>query len=164
MGHPGSYLSPHERDLWRGFLAWSERVTASVARALTEQSGLSVPEFEILVRLWEAPGHSLGQQTLGDSLSWSASRLSHQLSRMEKRALLSREGAGSGRYMTIRLTPAGAEAARRALHVHAEAVRAFFLAPIGDTQRGALAALLASATPADGHTAQSESRGTLGAS
>ncbi|UYQ66322.1 MarR family winged helix-turn-helix transcriptional regulator [Streptomyces peucetius] len=155
MSSPDSYLSPHERDLWRGFLAWSESVTASVARALTERSGLSVPEFEILVRLWEAPGHSLGQQTLGDSLSWSASRLSHQLSRMDKRALLSRKSAGSGRYMIVRLTPAGADAARRALHVHAEAVRAFFLAPLNDTQRSALASLPASSAPADGHAARS---------
>lgn len=153
MDAPDGYLSPHERDLWRGFLAWSESVTASVARALAERSGLSVPEFEILVRLWEAPGRSLGQQALGDSLSWSPSRLSHQLGRMEKRALLTRESAGSGRHMTVRLTPAGSEAARRALHVHAEAVRLFFLAPLGEGRPGALTALLASAVPPDGRAA-----------
>jgi DNA-binding MarR family transcriptional regulator len=151
MDAPHGYLSPHERDLWRGFLAWSESVTASVARTLAEEGDLSVPEFEILVRLWEAPEHSLGQQSLGDSLSWSPSRLSHQLGRMEKRALLTRESAGSGRHMTVRLTPAGAEATSRALHVHAEAVRLFFLTPLGDGRPGTLTALLATAALPDEH-------------
>lgn len=150
MAHSDSYLGPDERDLWRGFLAWSEEVTASVARALSEHSGLSVPEYEILVRLWEAPGRRLGQQALGDSLSWSASRLSHQLGRMEKRALLSRESSGSGRHMTICLEPSGTEATSRAVRVHAEAVRHHLLDPLGVAQRDALTTLLAPAAPAEG--------------
>lgn len=120
-------LSPQENELWRGFLTWSEGVTAGIARALNEHAGLSVAEFEILARMADAPDQHLGQQALGDSLGWSASRLSHQLTRMEKRELIVRESAGIGRYMTVRLTPRGEQATRHALQIHAGAVHSSFL-------------------------------------
>jgi DNA-binding MarR family transcriptional regulator len=86
-------LDDREQHLWRGFLRWSESIRAQVASELTSGSGLSVGEFEILVRLGEANG-ALDQRELGESMNWTASRLSHQLSRMEGRGLGSSSACG----------------------------------------------------------------------
>lgn len=120
-------LTDAEQQLWRDFLAFSEGVTAHVARDLTEATGLSVPDFEILVRLWESTENAFEQRALADSLGWSASRTSHQISRMQRRRLLERRAAGTGRVVTIALTERGAERAEHAAGVHAAAVRRHFL-------------------------------------
>lgn len=121
------HLTDAEQQLWRDFLAFSEGVTAHVARDLTEATGLSVPDFEILTRLWESPGHSLEQRALADSLGWSASRTSHQISRMQRRRLLERRAAGTGRMVSIALTERGADRAEHAAGAHAASVRKHFL-------------------------------------
>src|SRR3981081_1829012 len=102
-------LSDPEQSLWRGFLAWSETVLALVGSDLVNATGLSRPDFEVLVRLQEAPGGTLTQRDLGESLGWSASRLSHQLERMEGRDLLTRVDKGTGRLRDVGITEYGAE-------------------------------------------------------
>ncbi|MFE9248373.1 MarR family winged helix-turn-helix transcriptional regulator [Streptomyces sp. NPDC007088] len=130
-------LTAAEQELWRAFLGWSEQVTAGVAKALAT-AGLSVPEFEILARLHAAPGRRLGQLDLGLALGWSASRLSHQLSRMAARDLLDRAEAGTGRAMDVALTGHGAQVIGSALQVHARAVRERFLDPLDAESRHTL--------------------------
>ncbi len=142
-------LTGAERELWRQFLGWTESVTAAVSRDLVAESELSVPDFEVLVRLHESPGGVLGQHDLATSLGWSPSRLSHQLSRLERRDLVSRASAGTGRRMTVALTPAGVQQLGDALAVHARAVRRHFLADLARDDAGALRAALERAAPAD---------------
>lgn len=120
-------LTDAEQQLWRDFLAFSEGVTAHVARDLTESTGLSVSDFEILVRLQESPEHALEQRALVDSLGWSPSRTSHQISRMQRRRLVERRGNGSGRAVTIALTEQGLGRVEHAAAVHAASVRRNFL-------------------------------------
>src|SRR5258705_808039 len=88
-------LSAPEQSLWRGFLAWSETVLALVGSDLVNATGLSRPDFEVLVRLHEAPGSTLTQRDLGESLGLSASRLSHQLEQLEAPELLARAASGT---------------------------------------------------------------------
>jgi DNA-binding MarR family transcriptional regulator len=135
-------LSASEQSLWRGFLAWSEVVTALVGRDLFNATGLSRPDFEVLVRLYEAPGSTLTQRDLGESLGWSPSRLSHQLDRMEARDLVTRVDAGIGRLRDVGLTQDGAQEIGEAVRVHAAAVRAHFLGPLEDHEKQALTAVL----------------------
>lgn len=130
-----------DRALWRGFLTWSSDVVAAVGRDLAAHSSLSVQDIEILGRLWEREGR-LDQQELQAWLRWSASRLSHQLTRMGERGLLARETAGNGRRMIVRLTPAGREQTTAALPHLADAVRRHFLAELSAEQKEVLRALL----------------------
>jgi DNA-binding MarR family transcriptional regulator len=134
-------LSAPEQSLWRGFLAWSETILALVGSDLVNATGLSRPDFEILVRLHEAPGGTLTQRDLGESLGWSASRLSHQLERMEARDLLTRVDTGTGRLRDVGLTEYGAQEIGEAVRVHATAVRTHFLGSLDDREKQALAAL-----------------------
>jgi DNA-binding MarR family transcriptional regulator len=134
-------LSAPEQSLWRGFLAWSETVLALVGSDLVNATGLSRPDFEVLVRLHEAPGGTLTQRDLGESLGWSASRLSHQLERMEARDLLTRVDRGTGRLRDVGLTERGAQEIREAVRVHAAAVRTHFLGSLDEREKQRLAAL-----------------------
>lgn len=134
-------LSAPEQSLWRGFLAWSETVLALVGSDLVNATGLSRPDFEVLVRLHEAPGSTLTQRDLGESLGWSASRLSHQLERMEARDLLTRVDRGTGRLRDVGLTEHGVQEIREAVRVHAAAVRTHFLGSLDVREKQALAAL-----------------------
>jgi DNA-binding MarR family transcriptional regulator len=131
-------LTDDENQIWREFLHWSESVRADVAASLTAATGLSVGDFEIMVRLAEAGG-SLDQRDLHMSLGWSASRLSHQLRRMESRDLIARAEVGSGRLMRVELTTEGAGRIVEALDVHAVAVRARLLDSLNQADRRLIA-------------------------
>lgn len=132
-------LSAPDQALWRGFLAWSESVLALIGRDLFAATGLSRPDFEILVRLHAAPDNTLTQRDLGESLGWSPSRISHHLERMEDRDLVTRVDTGTGRLRDVRLTTRGAGEIREAIQVHATAVRNHFLGPLDQHQKQALA-------------------------
>ena len=134
-------LSAPEQSLWRGFLAWSETVLALVDSDLVNATGLSRPDFEILVRLHEAPRNTLTQRDLGELLGWSASRLSHQLERMETRDLITRVDTGTGRLRDVGLTEHGAQEVGEAVRVHAAAVRTHFLGSLDEREKQVLTAL-----------------------
>ena len=124
---PPGLLSPDEIRRWRGFLAWTESVTSNVGRDLTAATELSPADFEILVRLAEAPGHAIEQRALTEALNWSASRISHQLARMVARGYLTKEEVGIGRLMQIHITPDGLQKITASMVVHAAAVRTHLL-------------------------------------
>jgi DNA-binding MarR family transcriptional regulator len=139
-------LTAAEVAVWRGFLRWSESVTAAVAQALTEDAGLSVADYEVLKRLLDADG-SLPRQTVEKSLSWSPSRLSHQLRRMEARDLVGRSDAGRGRQVDVELTAAGRALIGAADEVHAVAVRGALLAQVPAEVRAFLRDAVAAVIP-----------------
>lgn len=122
-------LTAEELGLWRDFLHWSEHTMAAVGADLASRSSLSVSDFEVAIRLHDAGGELL-QRELLDALAWSASRLSHQLRRMEQRGLISRSAAGHGRSLRVGLTPAGRSELDAAIAVHARSVREHFLRPL----------------------------------
>ena len=124
--HAGA-LTPAEMETWRAFRSWSDSIVAAVSAGLAAATDLSVADVQVLVRLGESPNGQLLQLELGDSLMWSASRLSHQLSRMTQRNLLTRTPVGIGRLMTIALTDTGRRALGPAQAAHGRAVRDCFL-------------------------------------
>ncbi|MFB6817509.1 MarR family winged helix-turn-helix transcriptional regulator [Streptomyces sp. NPDC056347] len=124
-------LTGEEQELWRSFLSWSEQVVSLVSKDLAV-AGISVPDYQVLVRVHEGVGHSLGQFELSNSLGWSPSRLSHQLSRMEKKGMLTRTEVGTGRLMQVTLTDHGKELIKNAISVHAKSVRRHFLDAVAE--------------------------------
>lgn len=137
-GHAGRPLDADEVATWRGFLRWAEGVTAAVSRALNEEAGVSHSDYSILIRIFEGGG-ALPRQDLEQRLSWSTSRLSHQLRRMEAKNLVRRRDTGSGRLVDVELTPTGRDLIDIATGVHAAAVRAALLDDLPDEVRKFLA-------------------------
>jgi DNA-binding MarR family transcriptional regulator len=121
------WLDERQEAAWRAFHAMRIQLLGHLARRLAAQSGLSEAEYEVLVTLSEAPGHQMRSRDLGRALQWQRSRLSHQLDRMEKRGLLTREPCPTdARGCEVVLADAGLESIDKAATLHVADVRHCF--------------------------------------
>lgn len=134
----GKWLTADEQRAWRTYLRMSTLLPAQLNRQLQRDSGLSLPEYEVLVQLSEAAGQRLRPYQLCEALNWEQSRLSHQLTRMERRGLVAREEcAADGRGAFVILLADGASALRSAAPGHVAAVRQLIFDRLDDSQRAA---------------------------
>jgi len=118
------WLDDREQRVWRSWLQASDRLDAHLARRMQADGDISMSDFAVLVQLSEAPDQRLRAFALGRALQWEKSRLSHHLSRMERRGLVTREDCGTDRRGAfVVLTPQGQTALEAAAPPHAEAVR-----------------------------------------
>ncbi|QKG24561.1 MarR family winged helix-turn-helix transcriptional regulator [Actinomadura verrucosospora] len=121
------WLDEHEQRAWRGYLAMSTRLAARMNRDLQAGSGLSLPDYDVLVQLTDRPGGRARAGELAESLQWERSRLSHHITRMRKRGLVSREEVeGDARGAYIVLTEEGRRAIGEAAPAHAAGIRDVF--------------------------------------
>lgn len=136
-------LDPLEMDSWRAFLAASTAVTARLNHELEAGCGISMHEYEILVRLSEAPHHSMRMSTLAEHVSHSRSRLTHTVGRLEKEGYVVRVSCASDkRGVNCELTEAGLAFLRRAAPVHLDGVRRHVLDRLSRDQLGLLSQLM----------------------
>jgi DNA-binding MarR family transcriptional regulator len=126
-------LSPRELRVWYAFLAMGEDVLGRVGRDIARVTGLSGPEFGVLSRLAAFGNGAMRQQELATVMGWEKSRLSHQLSRMQKRKLVERR-SGDGRVTLVALTKIGHEKLASALPIRAESVRCNLLSRLTPEQ------------------------------
>jgi DNA-binding MarR family transcriptional regulator len=134
----GTWLSEDEQRAWRTYLRLGSLLPAALNRQLQRDCGLTLPEYEVLVQLSEAPEQRLRPFQICDALNWEQSRLSHQLTRMERRGLVTRrECPVDGRGAFVALTTCGAEAIREAAPQHAATVRRLIFDRLSDAQRTA---------------------------
>jgi DNA-binding MarR family transcriptional regulator len=118
------WLSAQEERLWRGWLTLNAELSATLQRELQDDSGLSMPDFDVLVHLTDSPEGRLRVTELARLLYWERSRVSHHVTRMERRGLVERtECAEDGRGAFIAVTPAGRAAIEQAAPGHVRAVR-----------------------------------------
>jgi DNA-binding MarR family transcriptional regulator len=123
-----NWLSPEEQRAWRAYLRIKLLVDSAVARDLSRDSGLSMPDYQVLSTLSEAEDHRRRLTDLAARMQWSASRLSHHVTRMEQRGLVMRAGCSSDlRGAYIVLTETGWDAIRGAAPNHVDSVRAHLI-------------------------------------
>jgi DNA-binding MarR family transcriptional regulator len=120
------WLDAREAHLWQTYRdAYRELTTTLEARLVA--SGLSGADYALLHPLSSSEAGILRTRDLGRSIGWERSRLSHQVSRMEKRGLVVREECESdARGSMVRITPAGRAAIEAAAPDHVDAVRTHF--------------------------------------
>jgi DNA-binding MarR family transcriptional regulator len=122
------WLSAEEMRAWRGYLGLVRLLDDRLNRDLQEQSGLSLADYEILVRLSEAPQRRLRMTELAQGAMISKSRLSHQLTRLQDRGLVGREECPTDRRGAFAvLSDAGVEALTAAARGHVASVRQHLL-------------------------------------
>jgi DNA-binding MarR family transcriptional regulator len=102
------WLSDDEQVSWRAWIAASLLLPDRLSRDLQEESGISLPDYEILVYLSEAPEHRLRMSDLAARTLSSRSRLSHQVDRLSDAGLVDRQPCSDDRrgYFAV-LTSAG---------------------------------------------------------
>jgi DNA-binding MarR family transcriptional regulator len=121
------WLTDEQQRAWRAYQRMQARLTAVLNRQLQADSGLSLPDYEVLVQLTDAPDGRLRPFELQRVLEWEQSRLSHHLTRMQRRGLISRQECGEdGRGAYVVLTDAGREAITAAAPGHVATVRGHF--------------------------------------
>ena len=154
-------LDEIEMDAWRSFLAASTSVTARLNRELEAGCGISMHEYEILVRLSEAPDHTLRMSTLAEHVSHSRSRLTHTVRRLESVGYVERSSCDSDRRgVNCTLTQEGFDFLREAAPVHLDGVRRHVVDRLSREQQVALAELMrviAQAPDSSGFSAASAS-------
>jgi DNA-binding MarR family transcriptional regulator len=144
------WLDDDEQRAWRAYLRMQGRLEARLNRQLQADSGLSLADYSVLVELTDTDQGGLRPFELQRRLDWEQSRLSHHLTRMQKRGLIDRDQCGAdGRGALVVVTPAGRRALEVAAPAHVEAVRQWFfdgLTPaqvrlVGDLAAGVLGRL-----------------------
>jgi DNA-binding MarR family transcriptional regulator len=109
---------------------------------LVRDAGLSGADYKVLVPLSETAGGVLRARELATEIGWDRSRLSHHISRMEKRGLVTREECeADARGLMVRLTKAGRKAIQGAAPNHAESVQRYFFDLLSEAELKTLAAV-----------------------
>jgi DNA-binding MarR family transcriptional regulator len=121
------WLDEGEQRAWRAFMRMQGELEARLNRQLQADSGLSLADYEVLVLLTDAADGRLRPFELQRGLQWEQSRLSHHLTRMQRRGLVARlECHQDGRGAFVVLTDAGRRAMDAAAPGHVGAVRRLF--------------------------------------
>lgn len=127
MTEPRWLSAVQQRD-WRAYVEGSIRLNDVLDRDLKTKHGLTMAEYEILVRLSEAPDHRLRMAQLAEEASQSRSRLSHTVSRLECKGLVARGTCGADkRGVNAELTEDGFAFLTKAAADHVATVREFFV-------------------------------------
>lgn len=133
------WLSAEEQSWWRAYRDGTARLLDVLGHELEEDSGLSLGEYEVLVRLSEAPERTLRMSELAGELAHSRSRLTHTVRRMEAAGLVERAPcAEDARGVNCVMTEAGLARLADAAPAHVESVRAHLVDVLTPAQLGAL--------------------------
>ncbi len=118
------WLDPQQQHAWRAYLVGTTLLMERLDRDLRANHGLSLPEYEVLVRLSECEGNRLRMAVLADSLSHSRSRVTHTVTRLERDGLVERVTCTSdGRGVEALLTRKGRALLEQAAPTHVRGVR-----------------------------------------
>jgi len=117
------WLSTPQQHAWRAYISGSTLLFDRLDRDLREYD-ISLPEYEILVRLSEARDRSLRMAELASSVAHSRSRVTHTIGRMQDKGLVERRACPTDRRGVIAsLTDQGWNALVEAAPTHVRGVR-----------------------------------------
>ncbi|ROO90643.1 MarR family transcriptional regulator [Actinocorallia herbida] len=122
------WLDATQQGQWRSYLDGSSLLLELLDRELKATHGLTMSEYEILVRLSEAPGRTLRMAELAQMAYHSRSRLSHTCARLEAKGLVVRVPCDDDkRGVNAVLTEEGYALLGEAAHDHVRTVRQHFV-------------------------------------
>jgi DNA-binding MarR family transcriptional regulator len=132
-GAPGlPWLTADQLAAWRAFMRLLHRLPSALEWQLQRDSQLSFMEYSVLVILSETPGRRMRMSELAVMVDSELSRLSHMVSRLQKRGFLCREpDPCNGRYTHAILTDAGYAYLEEAAPGHVRRVRELFIDALG---------------------------------
>lgn len=121
-------LNEGEERAWRSLQFMQMRLTAELARQLSENSSLSYPDYIVLVALSDDPQGRKRIFEVANQIGWEKSRLSHHIGRMTDRGLVVREKCDADRRGSfVVVTDRGRQELAAAAPGHVDAVRQLFL-------------------------------------
>jgi len=122
------WLSKEQQVIWRAFLGGITVLMDQLDRDLRTQHDLSLGEYEILVRLSEAPDRSIRMAELAAAIAHSRSRVTHTISRLERDGIVRRDQSSEdGRGVSAVLTDHGFSVLEKAAHTHVRGVHDYLI-------------------------------------
>lgn len=136
------WLDERQQRAWRAYVDMQAQLQAQLHRRMQHDSGLSLADFDVLVALTDRADPRIRVLELAEKLQWEKSRLSHHISRMEKRGLVAREECPQdARGAFVVLTATGRTAIEQAAPPHVDAVRELVVDALTPEQLDALGAI-----------------------
>ena len=137
------WLSGDQQRAWRAFIIGMTLLTDTLDRELRHAHGISLGEYEILVRLSESPERSMRMAQIAESMQHSRSRVTHTVTRMEKAGLITRCAAeGDRRGVEARMTDRGWDLLVEAAPTHVTGVREHFVDLASEQEFAAMGKLM----------------------
>lgn len=127
------WLTPEQLDAWKAFMLMMQRLPTALEQQLQCDAHLSFVEYYVLAALSDRPDHTLRMSRLAVLTNAELSRLSHLVSRLERRGFVRREpDPTDGRYTNAILTEAGMAYLVAAAPGHVARVRELVIDPLGE--------------------------------
>lgn len=122
------WLDETEAAAWRAFLFTSHLLERRIEEQLKSAAGLTHSQYEILVRLADAPDRQMRMTELARDVVVTKSALTYQITQLEKLALVKRTTCPSDdRGVLAVITDEGMHCLRRIAPGHVEVVREFLI-------------------------------------
>lgn len=138
------WLSAAELDAWRTYLVTTHLLERRIEEQLKADAGLTHGQYEILVRLADAPERSIRMTELARQTVISKSALTYQISQLEKAGLVERASCATDeRGVLAVLTDEGMRTMERIAPAHVEVVREYLLDQLTSEDLSALAEIMA---------------------
>ena len=129
------WLSQEQQRNWRSFIGGITVLMDHLDRDLRTQHDLSLGEYEILVRLSEAPNRSIRMAELAAAVAHSRSRVTHTISRLERDGIVRRDTCSDdGRGVSAVLTDHGFSVLKKAAHTHVRGVHDYLIVNAPDEE------------------------------
>lgn len=133
------WLTAEEQRAWRNIIEGVNVLLEGLNQDLEADAELNLHEYETLVRLSEAPKHTLRMSELARELAHSRSRITHTVRRLEKRGYVTRVSClRDGRGINCVLNDAGLEKLAASAPGHVASVRSRLLCVIKESELKAL--------------------------
>ena len=133
------WLNPTELAAWRSLTLMLARLPTALEVQLQRDAQLSYIEYYVLAGLSEQPDRAMRLSELAVLTNAELSRLSHLITRLEKRGYVRRSpDPTDGRYTNAVLTDAGYEHLVAAAPGHVATVRDLVIDALDDTELGTL--------------------------
>src|SRR6266704_4528525 len=123
----GGWLDGDQQRAWLASHRLQLRLAYEMNRPLLAESGMSLPDYDVLTGLSVAEGGRMQITVLAAQIGWERSRVSHHVRRMSARGLVTCGLSAKDRRVTeVTLTGRGRQALEGAAPGHVDLVRRLF--------------------------------------
>ncbi len=141
----GGWLEGDQQRAWLAYIRVQLRLSYEMNRQLLADSGISLPDYDVLTALSVADAGRMQITVLAAQIGWERSRVSHHVRRMSERGLVSSGLSAADRRVTeVTLTSGGRQALDEAAPGHVDLVRRLFFGGLPEGLVGPLADALES--------------------
>jgi len=141
----GGWLDGEQQRAWLAYIRVQLRLAYEMNRQLLAESGMSLPDYDVLTGLSVAEGGRMPVTVLAAQIGWERSRVSHHVRRMSGRGLVTCGLSAADRRVTeVTLTGRGRQALGEAAPGHVDLVRRLFFGGLPEGLVGPLSEALES--------------------